>query len=333
MSRVSNNNISNFSSMDDYMKIIRTLLQSDEKVVGRYASRNILSINTTTATNAINTVTIMNGEEMKQLSPSKTIGLSSLAALCTSIGSNDDSSIGGGATTTTKATVTTNSMGIEKKQKMKELYQNVKQSIIEDNLDDIVDCIEFVRPKGKKAAASNSISLGGIEIGGGGEEETSTYIPTWIRVTLSLLPILDFLTGIRSRSDFTFILDDSVGLNKKEAQSILQSGLFRELLLLYSSTETKTTTFTTMETTTPTAANVVRHKLLRAILIMSAQSPSILAKYASRVSEFTNILYSDQFVSSRKVKNQNHHQNHIIDGTLWFALLILLPPFSRLPSH
>lgn len=59
-----------------------------------------------------------------------------------------------------------------------------------------------------------------------------------------------------------------------------------------------------------TARDVVREQLLRVIVVMSAQSLSILGNYAARVPELTVVLYEDGFLDA-----------NVVDATLWFALL------------
>lgn len=287
------NSTSTNSSIDDYVKILQTLLDSDETIVGEYASKNQYITGSYRA--------------QPQLSPSKIIGFSSFSALCTVVGEYSS----------------------EQKLTKRALYHKIHKVLL-DKVDVFTDCIEFVRPKANSIQIKNK----NTSIGDGlADDPTSTAsIPSWIRVTMSLLPILDFLTGINSRSDFSAVIDAKTtsqqfaqcqpcGLKNADAQSILQSGLFRELLMLYSTTSNASSS--EMNHSTPTtrtddddykkldsARNVIRLKLLRAILIMSSQASSTLGKYASRVPDLTQMLYSEKFM-----------RHHLVDSILWFALL------------
>jgi len=141
----------------------------------------------------------------------------------------------------------------------------------------LLDCLEFIRRQRKSANDA------------------------WVRVVLALVSILDFVTSNNSKGDVDkgFISP----LTTAESQSLIQSGLFREILLLYTDTSDETTTASVAE-------SIAKDHLLRTIMIMCAQSPTILFKYASRVPELTNILYSLEF---SKV--------NMGDCILWYALL------------
>jgi hypothetical protein len=124
----------------------------------------------------------------------------------------------------------------------------------------------------------------------------------WVRVVLALVSILDFVTSNNSQSDFA--ADFSSPLTAAESQSLIQSGLFRETLLLYTDTSDETSK------TPSEAERIAKEHLLRSILIMCAQSPTILFKYASRVPALTNILYSEEFSKA-----------NMGDCILWYTLL------------
>ena len=179
--------------------------------------------------------------------------------------------------------------------------QRIKiRTMIMECFDAFIDCIEFVRPK------KNDIS-----------SLASSSLPAWVRVAMALSPIIDFVTGLKSRSDFGAVEDLANPLSNSEAQSMLQSGFFREMILLYAQTEC-TDNKETQEAAN--ATDVARELLLRQIFVMSAQS-QILAKYVSRVPELTNILYSDGF-----------RTNNTVDAMLWYSLLSKMKSSSRGPQ-
>mmetsp|Transcript_9685 Transcript_9685/g.11292 ORF Transcript_9685/g.11292 Transcript_9685/m.11292 type:complete len:984 (-) Transcript_9685:93-3044(-) len=297
----------NHDALDSYLILLHTLLRSKVNQVGEFASKNITEYFDGSNKNV----------KDQNLSPARAVGLSSLAALCSS---NE----------------------IHGKEK-NEMNSKIKKAIL-DNLDDIIDCIEYTRPKMKKNGNLSSSSgllmkkeavvkykdTSSSSIKG---EETSSSVPTWVRVTMSLVPILDFLTGINTQSNFN-VDDDSRkisnkgthdGLNVKDAQSILQSGLYRELLLLYSQTAPAqevgigtNDNLSNKERACIAIQSIAREKLLRSILVMSSQATSTLGKYAARVPDFTSSIYSESY-----------YTQHLVDGTLWNALLCNIMQMSN----
>ena len=152
------------------------------------------------------------------------------------------------------------------------------RKMVFDSQNAILDCLEVIRRQRKSANDA------------------------WVRVVLALVSILDFVTSNNVRSDFDRGFDSPLTTN--ESQSLIQSGLFRETLLLFTDTCDETTT------TSSTAERIAKEHLLRTIFIMCAQSPTVLFKYASRVPALTNILYSAEFSRA-----------NIGDCILWYALL------------
>jgi len=200
----------------------------------------------------------------KGLSPARAIGLSSLAGLCSC----------------------PDLMGNTKKKHIAKIREMIMECLYE-----LVDCVEFVRPKKNDAI------------------HTQPALPTWVRVSIALSRVIDFLTGVKSRTDCSRT-DEFPGnyLSTSDAQNILQSGLFREIILLFTFTE-ETEEDNSSKQATTTAKAVVREQTLRMILVLSSKS-QILGKYAARVPELTNILYSDTF-----------RQGGIVDVISWYALL------------
>ncbi len=236
-------------ALDAYLDLIYQLLVSDASNVGSFASTN--------------------RGEVKELSPARAVGMSSLASLCSSVEFS----------------------GITKKQ------QRIKiRAMVMKCLDTLTDCVEFVRPKKSEASGTPMVSS----------------LPSWVRVAMAISPIIDFLTGVKSRSDFGSVEDSSsLSLSNSEAQSILQTGLFRELIMLY--VQATSSNIEGIEDTTKATA-VARQLLLRQILVISAQS-QILAKYVSRVPELSSIIYSDDFLAK-----------NMVDALLWLLL------FSKIKS-
>ena len=157
-------------------------------------------------------------------------------------------------------------------------------------LDEFIDCVEFVRPKKKELLTVSPGSL-----------------PSWVRIAMALSQILDFVTGLKGGSNFGAIEESlSSPVSNIEAQSMLQSGFFRAIILLYTHTEFSDESNIKRP---QYAIDSARQHLLRQIFVVSGQS-QILAKYASRVPELTNILYSDRFQT-----------NNTVDTILWYSLL------------
>jgi hypothetical protein len=108
-----------------------------------------------------------------------------------------------------------------------------------------------------------------------------------IHVMWTLLPLLDRLTNVRPDGS----LWESSSLTNEDAQHLLQSGMFRELILLIKE------------------ESAARTQLLRSLQIMCVQSPSLLGKYAWRVSDLAKIVQTSEFA-----------QEHVVDGLVWNLL-------------
>ena len=121
-----------------------------------------------------------------------------------------------------------------------------------------------------------------------------------VHVTWTLLPLLDRLTNVRPHGT----LWESSPLTNADAQLLLQSGMFRELIMLYTGSENEET---------------ARVQLLRSIQIMCVQSTSLLGKYAWRVPELAKLVQTDEFA-----------QEHAVDGLVWNLLGTALAGSVRL---
>jgi len=158
--------------------------------------------------------------------------------------------------------------------------------MIMESLDEVIDCLEIIRPTKKPIIGLKPDII-------------------QLRVTMVILPILDFLSGLKFGSDFRTTCDFSKNsISKSDAQIFLQSGFFREVILLYSHTLNDES-----NQKLTVSGNVVRRKLLRSIFILSAQC-QLLGKYAARVPELTNIIFSDSY-----------RETNSFDHIMWCALL------------
>jgi hypothetical protein len=115
----------------------------------------------------------------------------------------------------------------------------------------------------------------------------------------TLLPLLDRLTNITSQG--TILEASCAPLSTANAQLLLQTGLFRELILLY--------TDTSKENENDVSRQTARVHLLRSLQAMCIQSVSLLGKYAWRVPDLARIVQSDEFA-----------EQHVVDGMIWNLL-------------
>lgn len=232
-------------SLDRYLDLIQTLLKSESQDVGEYAS--------------------MNNKEGQTLSPSRLVGLSSLAALCSC----------------------QDILGLTKKKCREKVRETIRSC-----LDELVDCIDFVRPKKNITKRIHQ------------EEDNNS---PWLRVTMGVTQILEFYVGVKSSSDCG--VHGETVLTPSDYQNILQSGLYRDLILLYSLTNDFNGD-EIIKYADASVQSIVREQLLRLILVLSSQS-KILGKYGSRVPELTNIIYSDNF-----------REENVSDSICWYILLV-----------
>jgi len=222
-------------------------------------------------------------------SPSKVVGLSSLSTLCGYDG-----------------ILRTNCAAAR---------QKVRSSVV-DSIDGIIDLVELIRQgsssptcaaKAKRDLPSAYIIDDDDKEDVRGQDETNMS-SEWFQVAVSLLPILQFLTNTQfsdyGRLDWSA---SSSTLTTQEAQALLSTGLFRELILLQTRTSER-----------DGAVAVARTRLLRAIFVLSSQSVNVLGKYATRVPELTLQIHSDAFATK-----------NVVDSTLWSALTAALQSSSK----
>ena len=114
------------------------------------------------------------------------------------------------------------------------------------------------------------------------------------RLIWAVLPLLDIISN---RNMGGSVIDASFyeGVSSPDAQCLLNSGLFRELLMFYSKTSDDTA-----------AKALARKSLLQAIQLLCLESMHLLGKYAWRVPELSKIIHTDEFSSC-----------HSLDYTIW----------------
>jgi len=124
----------------------------------------------------------------------------------------------------------------------------------------------------------------------------SDSLSTVIHLMWTLLPLLDRLTNVTSKG--TVWESSCCSLSNADSQLLLQTGVFRELILLYTCTKDENA-----------SSEAVRAQLLQCIECMCMQSTSLLGKYAWRVPDLSKIVQSSTFA-----------QDHVVDGLVWNLL-------------
>jgi len=222
----------------------------------------------------------------KTLSPAAAVGLSSLATICSSkemISASSGRMCG------------TSVWSVCPREEMKKA--------ILSSLDSLARIVECVRPRKSVFVKSGTANQGLEE---GGEESTSESSP-WIRTAVCIIPIIEYLTNLQARFDFQPLFEGggsrSAILSNADAKAISDSGLFREMLSMY------TTTRNVNDASSNAAKDVVRMQLLRTMFTLSTQSPELLGKYAVRVPDFVKEVHSSTFM-----------EKHLVDGILWTSI-------------
>ena len=215
------------------------------------------------------------------LPPGTTVGLSSLASLCSS--KEMISAASGRMCGTSMYSVCPR--------------EEVKKTIM-SSLCSLASILESVRPR--KSAFGKS-----------GDRDELDDNSTWIRTAVCVISIIEYLTDLQSRFDFQPLFEGggsrSTTLSGSDAKEISDSGLFREMLSLFTSTRSEGVETGSGES--PNAEDVVRMQLLRTLYTLSAQSPEYLGRYAVRVPEFAKEVHSSTFLD-----------NNLVDGILWTSI-------------
>jgi hypothetical protein len=219
------------------------------------------------------------------LPPVMSVGISSLAALCSS---NEMISVSSGLMLTTSAWSVCPREEV-KKTIMSSLYYLAK----------IVECVTPRKSKFIKNGDANHT-----------RDDMAQENSQWMRVIICIIQIIEYLTNLQARFDFQPLFEGGGNrqptLSLSEAKAVSDSGLFREMLLLYTSTRTEKET---MNTEQPIATDVVRMQLLRTIFMLSIHSLDVLGQFAVRIPDFVNEIHSSEFMS-----------NNLVDGILWASL-------------
>ena len=169
--------------------------------------------------------------------------------------------------------------------------EEVKKSIL-SSLYSLAHILECVRPK----TFDNS-------------EEAMEHERLWIRTIACAFPIIEYLTNLRARFDFQHVFDGSGGKNlvftDADAKSILDSGVLRELLALFTAAGKPDKSGNVSD-----ASSITRAQLLRTIYALCISSPQVLGKYVVRVPDLSREVQSTQFM-----------EDSLIDGIFWASLI------------
>ena len=223
------------------------------------------------------------------LPPATTVGLSSLAAMCTSNEMTDASS--GKMCGTSVWSVCPR--------------EEMKKAIVSSigSLSRIVECF---RPKKKSPFAKRVAEEEG--------ESFNKIDSPWLRTAICIIPIIEYLTNLQARFDFQPLFEgggsrsSATTLSDSDAKTISDSGLFRELLSMYTATSRESDT-SNNATEKPKAEEVARMQLLRTLFTLSTQSPELLGRYAVRVPDFAKEVHSSAFMDE-----------NLVDGILWTSV-------------
>ncbi|KAK1743399.1 hypothetical protein QTG54_006020 [Skeletonema marinoi] len=251
-------NIHGHDALSTYLQLLCAFLSHSEE--------DIMSILSSPSKDTNNT---------NDLPPLTAVGLSSFATLCTS------------KEMTCSSSAKLCGTSIESVCPRDEVSDAIFNSI--DTLGHIIEC---VRPK-------KSVFGGGIT--GKASDDNSTT-ESWVRTAVCIIPMLEYLINIQARFDFQTVFEGGgsrrTTLSDPDAKALLDSGLFRELLSLYTCTQDESD-----------ASNVVRLQLLRTIFALSVQAPEILGRYAIRVPDLVKEVHASIFMDE-----------NLVDGILWTAL-------------
>jgi len=254
-------------ALPSYLQLLNALLSNSDE------DQNVMSI--------LSSPLKSQTEDCSTLPPATTVGLSSLASLCSSKEITDASS--GKMSGASVWSVCPR--------------DEVRKTIM-SSLYSLASIVESVRPKKSVIGKAN-------------EEQSENS--TWIRTAVCIISIIEYITNLQARFDYQPLFEGSgssrsTTLSESDAKEVSESGLFRELLSLYTTTRPRNETSSSSEDN-PNADDVVRMQLLRTLFSLSAQSPELLGRYAVRVPEFINEVHSTTFM-----------EKNLIDGILWTSI-------------
>ena len=191
------------------------------------------------------------------LSPATTVGLSSLASVCSSKEMLCSSSRKMAGTSVWSVCP----------------REEVKKAIL-SSLYSLAHIVECVRPS--KAALDKSIST---------SSTPDNNKSPWIRTAVCIISIIEYMTNLQARFDFQPLYEgggnsqSGTTLSESDAKELSDSGLFREMLSLYTITRPeKNLEGSPSGGKQSNAEDVVRSQLLRTIFTLSAQSPELLGR-------------------------------------------------------
>jgi len=254
-------------ALPSYLQLLNALLSNSDE------DQNVMSI--------LSSPLKSQTEDSTILPPATTVGLSSLASLCSSKEMTDASS--GEMSGASVWSVCPR--------------DEVRKTIM-SSLYSLASIVESVRPKKSVIGKAN-------------EEQSENS--TWIRTAVCIISIIEYITNLQARFDYQPLFEGSgssrsTTLSESDAKEVSESGLFCELLSLYTTTRPRNETSSSSEDN-PNADDVVRMQLLRTLFSLSAQSPELLGRYAVRVPEFINEVHSTTFM-----------EKNLIDGILWTSI-------------
>lgn len=170
------------------------------------------------------------------------------------------------------------------------------------SLHSLAQIVECVRPRKSIFTTKSGIAKQGDD----SESESSP----WIRTAICIIPIIEYLTNLQARFDFQPLFEGggsrTATLCDSDARAISDSGLFREMLSMYTTTRNENGTSNKENSK---AEDVVRTQLLRTIFTLSTESPELFGRYAVRVPDFSKEVHSPTFM-----------ENDLVDGILWTSL-------------
>ena len=219
-------------------------------------------------------ISILSVPQQSLLTPITSVGLSGLATLCAS-----KDLTGASASKMTSSSVLSICPRAE------------VQKTIFSSLYSLAHILETVRP---------------------GKLVTIEHERLWIRTAACIFSIIEYVTNLRARYDFQPVFEGSARkkfeLTDADAKCILDSGVFRELLALFSASS-RYSTASADDSKSSDACEVTRTQLLRTIYALCISSPEVLGRYAIRVPDLAKEVQSAEFM-----------EKHTLDSILWGSL-------------
>jgi hypothetical protein len=118
-------------------------------------------------------------------------------------------------------------------------------------------------------------------------------VTSWVPLVWAFLPLLELIAY--TQPDGTS-LDTIRTVTNADAQWLLNSGLFRNLIMVYVKTESYSSS----------AEEVARQHLLQGLQMLSLQCMTLLGKYLWRVPDLNKLIHADAY-----------QEKHVVEGLLW----------------